>query len=134
MTRIEKMERLPVPEWSRPGETWRVEPETAVTWAVGVSGECRSPRSCGRPAVAGFTSRGGYDYPVCVDHLRESRMWIEDGRVVSWKLVAAAEYTDTLDVACEKCGATYTASETHHCAETHQEKQWRLRAQEKGEL
>lgn len=78
--------RLPVPDWSRPGEVWVVAPETAVTWTVGAEGPCDSGR-CGRPAVASFRNRHHYRL-VCAEHLRQSRMWIEAGRVVSWCLVA----------------------------------------------
>lgn len=29
----------------------------------------------------------------------------------------SARYTDTLDIGCAKCGATYSAMETHRCAQ-----------------
>lgn len=80
------MTRLPVPNWTREGETWRVEEETAVPWRADLTALlCRHGR-CRARAVAGYTTRSGEFHPMCAAHLAEQRMWIEDGRVVSWCL------------------------------------------------
>jgi len=79
--------RLPMPDWSRPGETWRVEQEEHLR--VG-RGKCASrtgakhmPKTyCERDAVA--VGRG--DFALCEVHLREMGVWVEHGRVVSWRL------------------------------------------------
>lgn len=92
------MTPLPMPEWGREGETWRVEPEDAVPWRTDVYGlMCRCElmtsrlrlaayRTCREAAVAGYSTRAGDFHPFCEGHLREHRMWIEDGVVVSWRL------------------------------------------------
>jgi hypothetical protein len=87
------MSRLPQPDWDRPGETWRVEPEDAVPWRTDVRGLiCRydiyrshRPR-CRRRAVAGYSTRDSEFHPLCEQHLNAGKMWIEDGHVVSWRL------------------------------------------------
>lgn len=87
MSRVEEnIGRLPEPDWTRPGETWRIEPERG--WLpVDIDGEevqCwGQSRHCSIPATAQRTDNGA---AYCVSHLRFGRMWIEDERVVSWRL------------------------------------------------
>ena len=73
----------PKPDWGRPGETWRVEPES-LGWTVvdidGLEVPCGVKR-CGLPAAATLKDRGW-----CVRHLREGGMWVHNNRVVSWRL------------------------------------------------
>jgi hypothetical protein len=76
--------RLPMPNWTREGETWRVEPETAVEWTIEVYGTCND--KCERRSVAGIIRRGYLLKEWCGQHLAESKMWVEDGQVVSWTL------------------------------------------------
>jgi len=87
------MSALPKPDWGREGETWRVEPEDAVPWRTDVGPlYCRTRLGqyghdkCPNRAVAGYTNRRGEFYPMCEAHLNAQRMWIERGRVVSWRL------------------------------------------------
>ena len=83
------MNRLPMPDWAREGETWRVEPEPGG-WIVssiahgGVCSvsECRNRSIAMRPAR---TYRGD-DFLLCAEHVRKARMWIEDAVLVSWSL------------------------------------------------
>ena len=84
------MNRLPVPDWTRPGETWRVEPEPggwSATEDDALGGVC-SVTGCRRSSVVIRPARTfrGDDYVLCEVHVREQRMWIEDGRLVSWSL------------------------------------------------
>lgn len=87
-----KLNRQPLPDWTRPGETWRVEPEDAVPWRTDVGPiHCRVRHwqrhdRCVNRAVAGYTTRSGEFHPMCEVHLSAQRMWIEGGRVVSWRL------------------------------------------------
>lgn len=74
------MTRLPMPEWGRAGETWRVEPEPG--WVLASDGVCHS-KHCYDDAVV-FRARP--EFALCRRHLRDSLMWVEDGRVVSWCL------------------------------------------------
>lgn len=82
------MGRLLVPDWIREGETWRVEPETDVLWSTSVDGVCdrcwREYRSV--ESLAGIVHRSGRITGYCADHLREQQVWVEGGRVVSWRL------------------------------------------------
>ena len=84
------MTPLPQPEWGREGETWRVEPEDAVPWRTDVGPlYCRAAKHgmiCRNRAVAGYTSRSMTFVPFCEQHLNQSNLWIENGRVVSWRL------------------------------------------------
>lgn len=83
---------LPQPKWTRSGETWRVEPETA-NW-VQVYGLCCDvtvpPRMvrCLNRARVGISRSGQKEITqaVCESHLSELGMWVEAGRVVSWRL------------------------------------------------
>ena len=80
------MIRLPLPDWTRPGETWRVEHEPLARVAPG--GVCESGRRterCYRKSVA-IVGRSASPIPICEVHLRAIGMWIEGGRVVSWCL------------------------------------------------
>lgn len=81
--------RLPMPDWTRPGETWRVEAEPGgwVVSSVAYGGVC-SARSCNRPSVVLRPARtyGGNDYMLCAVHVRDAGMWVEDARLVSWAL------------------------------------------------
>lgn len=82
------VDRLPMPDWGRPGETWAVEPDGP--WDVGrLDVPCgrylaRSMR-CHEEAVVRRRNNG---FALCDRHLREFRMWVEDGIVVSWRLAA----------------------------------------------
>jgi hypothetical protein len=76
-------DRLPVPDWDRPGEAWRVEGEDG--WQPMEDVSCHH-RGCHRRSVAARLRRGAVDYALCAPHLAEGRMWIEDGQVVSWAL------------------------------------------------
>jgi len=76
--------RQPLPDWTRPGETWRIEHEPLAGVAPG--GVCASRtrvERCYRKSVA-VVGRSGR--PICERHLRAIGMWIEGGRVVSWCL------------------------------------------------
>ena len=78
--------RLPVPAWSRPGETWRVEAEPGG-WQMTSDGGC-SARHCSRTAMV---IRPRDDFMLCSEHIRQCGMWIERdtlGRdtLVSWCL------------------------------------------------
>lgn len=73
-------ERLPVPDWDRPGETWRVEADPY--WRLVTDGICMA-RGCYRPAVA---LRPHNAYAICAVHVREGFMWIENGQLMSWVL------------------------------------------------
>jgi hypothetical protein len=79
--------RLPEPDWSRPGEWWRIEKEpyaAADAGGVCMVRERKGGPLCMRPGVAVI---GRYlNYPLCAKHLEKQRMWIEDGEVVSWAL------------------------------------------------
>jgi hypothetical protein len=81
------VEPLPVPDWSRPGETWRVEPEDGGWYLTRGDGVCSS-RGCFRSAVAIRPARTyrGLDFAICGEHLTAGCMWIENGQVVSWCL------------------------------------------------
>ena len=83
------MSRLPVPDWTRPGETWRVETERGgwIASSVAHGGVC-SVRGCWRPSVVMRPARTyrGDDYLLCAEHVKKHRMWIEDARLVSWCL------------------------------------------------
>jgi hypothetical protein len=76
---------LPKPEWTRPGETWRVEPETARWVLLDADTPC-DHRSCEDGAVAGIERNLWVKPALCATHLREGLMWIEAERVVSWCL------------------------------------------------
>ena len=76
--------RLPMPDWSRPGETWRVEPEPYIE-VCDAGFICGDGRGCSLPAVA-LVGRGR-KRPICEYHMsRDAMAWIEDGQVVSWRL------------------------------------------------
>jgi len=113
-------ERLPVPGWTRAGETWRVEPETDVRWTLVADGECESTSwmaaRCPLPAAAQFAN-GIHLRLMCADHLRHSGMWIEGGRVVSWSLRAEAptRTPDTLDavMSCPNCLTPWKCNGPH---------------------
>lgn len=80
------MTRQPMPDWTRKGETWRVEPENG--WVPIGDGICNGT-GCRRPAAAfrpnhRMNRNGGFG--LCQLHMRACGMWIEDGRVVSWCL------------------------------------------------
>ena len=81
--------RLPVPDWSRPGEIWRIEPEDRDWSLADIDGEdeqCRGDRGrCPIPATAVRHGRFS-EVAFCVRHLREGGMWVENDRVVSWRL------------------------------------------------
>jgi hypothetical protein len=72
--------RLPIPDWSRPGETWRIEAENE--WHPTDRGGCSS-KCCHRVAVA-WQPRNGHG--LCEVHLTSGLMWIENDQVVSWAL------------------------------------------------
>ena len=72
---------FPPPDWTRPGETWRVEAEP-FDWRVVSDGVC-GVRHCFRQAVV-YRSRP--TFALCAAHVREGRMWIENGQLVSWAL------------------------------------------------
>lgn len=75
--------RLPVPDWTRPGETWRVEEEPG--WILRADYMCSALKDrCLRRAVA-VRPRGEH-YALCDVHLRAGLMWIENGQVVSWAI------------------------------------------------
>jgi hypothetical protein len=79
-----------MPDWGREGETWRVEPERGGWVATGddaLGGVC-SVKECYRSSIVIRPARTyrGSDYVLCEVHVREQRMWIEDGRLVSWAL------------------------------------------------
>jgi hypothetical protein len=74
----EQAERLPMPDWTRPGESWRIEAEPG--WQLTRTGSCDA-KGCFRPAVA---IRPHNRYANCEVHLRTGLMWIENGQVVSW--------------------------------------------------
>ena len=76
--------RLPVPEFTRPGETWRVEAEPGG-WTQTRDGLC-SAKACYRVAVVLRPDRRGRgnDFLLCAVHVREFGMWIENGQLVSW--------------------------------------------------
>ena len=81
-------DRLPMPDWSRPGETWRVEPEPFME-ACDDGFICGDGRGCSLPAVA-LVGRGRRR-PICEYHMRRDTLaWIEEGVVVSWKLSPGA--------------------------------------------
>lgn len=73
--------RLPVPDWGRPGETWRVEAEPGG-WEVVSDGVCGA-KGCYRVARV-YRSRDGFT--LCGFHIDAGRMWIENGQLVSWAL------------------------------------------------
>jgi len=76
---------LPVPDWGREGETWRVEPEPFIEKCDG-GFICGDGRGCSLAAVA-LVGRGKRSRPICDYHLRrDARAWIEDDAVVSWRL------------------------------------------------
>ena len=82
-------ERLPMPDWTRAGETWRVEPEPHLRMMNGGACSHRErgrgrPVQCFRVGVAAGLPNSGL--VLCARHLLEQRCWIEDGRVVSWAL------------------------------------------------
>jgi len=77
------MTRLPMPDWTREGETWRVEEERHLL-ALNVTGVRCSSRGCDRGAVA--ISKLASRLALCPRHLAELSIWVEDGRVVSWCL------------------------------------------------
>jgi hypothetical protein len=81
--------RLPIPDWTREGETWRVEPETGgwIVSSVALGGVC-SVEGCHHPSVVMRPARNylGDDYLLCMAHVEDGRMWIEDARLVSWRL------------------------------------------------
>ena len=73
--------RLPVPDWTRVGETWRIEEEPG--WEPIDDGLCEA-RRCYRRAVV-WRPRDAF--ALCAIHTRDTgRMWVENGRVVSWRL------------------------------------------------
>ena len=81
------MTRLPAPDWSRPGETWRIEEEAHLV--VG-TGWCTSKR-CTNRAVAvslrsGMAAPDQIRFRLCREHLAELSIWVEGNRVVSWCL------------------------------------------------
>jgi hypothetical protein len=57
--------RAPVPDWHRPGETWRIE---------------------GEPGWYPVAWRYQDHFGLCRVHLEAGHMWIENGKVVSWAL------------------------------------------------
>jgi hypothetical protein len=81
------MTRLPVPDWTREGETWRVEHEPLAGVLPGGICESRglrpNNRLCCRESVAVMGSRAK---PICERHLNEIGLWVEGGRVVGWVL------------------------------------------------
>lgn len=85
---------FPKPDWSREGETWRVEPEDGWVLVDGYrclhrGGRRGMPVHCHRDAVAGLVRHGAVRFALCERHLREQRVWIDETwRVVSWRLSA----------------------------------------------
>jgi len=78
---------VPRPDWTRPGETWRVEPETSRWVLLDADTPCDGDKQrCSEKAVAGIERNLWISPALCQRHLREGLMWIEDGRVVSWSL------------------------------------------------
>jgi hypothetical protein len=83
-------ERLakPDPIPTRPDDCWRVveEPNMVVVEPGGVCSSRTAKRgvTCNQEAVAS-TRRG--DFLLCDEHLRGILVWVENGLVVSWKLV-----------------------------------------------
>jgi hypothetical protein len=81
------MNREPMPDWTRPGETWRVETERGG-WVTTTGGVC-SGTGCFRRAIVlrpALSSHRGKDFMLCELHVRSNHMWIEGGQVVSWCL------------------------------------------------
>lgn len=85
--------RLPMPGWTREGETWRVEPEPYIRVEVG--GVCThrdrlitSPRRYGPECMKPSVVVVGRDETLmlCEQHLHAQRVWIEDGQALSWCL------------------------------------------------
>ena len=78
---------LPMPDWGRKGETWRIEPEPGGWVLTGGHGVC-SGTGCSRSAVALRPARTyrGDDFLLCSLHLYAARMWVEGRRIVSWCL------------------------------------------------
>ena len=84
--------RLPVPEWHRPGETWRVEAEPVLRstdhpYLCGRYRYTYRTGDCDKPAVAIVrNNKGSVTLALCSRHLSEQRAWVENGEVVSWAL------------------------------------------------
>jgi hypothetical protein len=80
-------ERLPEPDWSRPGEYWRVAPEPNMDilppGARCAHREAHAKQTCPDEAVAVIRAAG---MPLCRRHIRVHGLWIEGGQVVSWAL------------------------------------------------
>lgn len=78
---------MPAPIPTRPDEFWRViaEPNMEVIEAGGYCAHHTRGNHiwCNAPAVAA-TQKG--TLLLCEGHLRAGLMWIEKGRVVSWRL------------------------------------------------
>jgi hypothetical protein len=81
--------RLPMPDWSRRGETWRIESEGREWRLVDIDGpdvRCNGMKGrCALPAIAVRQGRFS-EVAFCVHHLRLGGMWVENDRVVSWRL------------------------------------------------
>lgn len=78
---------LPKPDWCREGETWRVEEEQHLVVGQGL---CTARpdqygyHPCDHEAIAvGRTNRR---LALCLEHLGSQAAWIENGKVVSWRL------------------------------------------------
>lgn len=79
-------ERLPMPDWSRPGETWRVEPERGWTVDSRADWLCEANRGHCHKLSRAYLTNGRRDTAYCDEHLAKSLMWIENERVISWRL------------------------------------------------
>jgi hypothetical protein len=78
------MTALPTPDWSRPGETWRIEPESEWTTKACEATACDGQgHRCQLTVVA---RRLDHRFHSCAYHLHSGLMWIEDDHVVSWRL------------------------------------------------
>jgi hypothetical protein len=80
-----------------PGMHFEIVPDDR--WQIGATGKCRMPK-CGKWGVARLNRRarsacGAVDrwWNYCQDHLYGR--WIEDGRVVHWRLVEDGELEDS---------------------------------------